>query len=195
MAFPLPSWKKLLSVMSPRHRYFVLRLMREYRNEFTTAPGGLSKHQYWRGGYADHVHEVMSLGFVLYKQLAKYRSLPFTLSQALYVLFFHDLEKIFRFSVDKNGKPLETTLAKDSRYQNALAIMVRMKIPVTTEEANALRYTHGENQDYHPSRRIMNELAAFVHCCDTLSARLWYDFPGKRSAALPLTVDRKRRKQ
>jgi len=45
---------------------------------------------------------------------------------------------------------------------------------------NALKYVHGEGNDYNPEVNVQGPLAAFVHCCDTFSARVWPDFPKER---------------
>ncbi len=172
-----PSFRQLLEAMTEKHRSVASRILKEFHDEFYAAPGGLNKHQNWHGGYAGHVHETMSIAYIFYQQMAKYRVIPFSLSSALFVLFFHDLEKMFRYDVDRSGRPKKTKFANNHTYRTALVIMRRLKIPVTAEERNALQYIHGENEDYHPTRRIMNQLAAFVHCCDTLSARVWYDYP------------------
>lgn len=172
-----PSFEQLIKLMDRGHRSTVEKILHDYPTEFYTAPGGLHKHQNWRGGYADHIHEVMSLASILYRKMSEYRPLPFSLSSALFVLFFHDLEKMFRYTADKRGRLVKTPLASQASHRKALLIMRRLKISINPEERNALRYIHGENEDYHPTRRVMNELAAFVHCCDTLSARVWHDYP------------------
>jgi hypothetical protein len=49
-------------------------------------------------------------------------------------------------------------------------------ITFTPEEANALRYIHGEPEaEYNPDTRLMGPLAAFCHSIDTMSARMWHD--------------------
>ena len=46
---------------------------------------------------------------------------------------------------------------------------------LSKEEFNAIKYMHGENEDYHPTKKIMLSLTAFVHCCDIISARIWFN--------------------
>jgi hypothetical protein len=48
---------------------------------------------------------------------------------------------------------------------------------LTTAHKNALKYVHGEWADFNPTERIQGPLAAFVHTCDTISARIWYEYP------------------
>lgn len=82
-------------------------------------------------------------------------------------------------TIDKQGQPVRTELAGDPEYHSAKIIAKRLKFPLTKIQLNALTYVEGEKNDYHPSKRIMNPLAAFVHCCDTISARIWFDEPKK----------------
>jgi hypothetical protein len=122
------------------------------------------------------------------KALNNQRRLNFTLSDALFILFLHDLEKIFKMAVDKHGQPVRTPLADDQRYASAIVIVKRLKIPLTEKQLNALTYVEGEKNDYHPTKRIMNPLAAFVHCCDTISARIWFDEPKKSGSMKGLRI-------
>jgi hypothetical protein len=69
------------------------RLLVGNRRLFESARGSSHNHQAWSGGYVDHVTEVMNVAVVLYDALNTKRPLPFTLSDALLVLFLHDIEK------------------------------------------------------------------------------------------------------
>lgn len=46
-------------------------------------------------------------------------------------------------------------------------------ITLNEEQYNALKYVHGEGKDYDPYKNVQLPLAAFVHCCDVMSARIW----------------------
>ena len=170
---------KLIKKIKPKDRKHALRIINSESERFQNAPGGLHKHQNWKGGYIDHLLESMSIAGLLYEKLNKQRQLQFTLSDALYILFLHDLEKMYRMTIDKQGRPVLSLLAKDPKYNSAVVIVNQLKIPLTKEQLNALKYVEGENDDYHATKRIMNPLAAFVHCCDTISARIWFDEPKK----------------
>ena len=55
-------------------------------------------------------------------------------------------------------------------------------ILLSDNQKNALKYVEGiPDSEYKPGDRIMGELAAFCHCCDILSARLWYDWGKEHS--------------
>jgi len=45
------------------------------------------------------------------------------------------------------------------------------------------QYVEGvPDSEYTPGERTMGELAAFCHCCDIISARLWHDKGRSRMA-------------
>jgi hypothetical protein len=129
--------------------------------------GSSHNHQAWPGGYKDHLAEIFRLAETVYGAMSQLRPLPFTLESALICLYFHDVEKIWKYTV---GLPVD--FSKDVFYETTLP--ARYGFTLTPTELNALRYAHGEGADYRSDKRIMNELAAFVHCCDTLSARVWH---------------------
>jgi len=159
------------------------------------APGSSHNHQAWPGGYLDHVHECMRLAVRLYPVLTDMHvsGLPFTLPSALSVLFLHDIEKPWRHAArvlmdraNAQGTAVNLSLEhqfargdKTMRAMCRLNLMERFGIVLTPEEMNALKYVEGENDDYTPTKRVMNELAAFCHLCDVTSARIFHDQPQK----------------
>lgn len=179
MADHLERLGQLIKKIKSSDRRHALSIMKNESERILSAPGGFHKHQNWEGGYVDHLIETMSTACLLYKTLNAQRDLSFTLSDALYVLFLHDLEKMYKMTIDKHGRPMRTNLADDSEYSSAKIIVKHLQIPLTKVQLNALMYVEGEKSDYHPTKRIMKPLAAFVHCCDTISARIWFDEPRK----------------
>ena len=57
---------------------------------------------------------------------------------------------------------------------------------LSTEQENAMKYAEGELDDYTNQRRVMNELAGFVHICDVLSARVFHNYPRRSPSSLVL---------
>lgn len=158
----------LMELEDPR-RETILKFHTNHKSEIEISWGSKSKHQAWSGGYLDHLAEVFRIAESMYESLSKQHDLNFCLSSAIVVLYFHDVEKIWKYTTglpnyfDKH-KYLFKTLAKEHQ------------IKFSSEEINALKYIHGESEaDYNPDTRIMGPLAAFCHCADTLSARLWFD--------------------
>lgn len=169
----------LIGMISEPARSICLRVLRENEARFRSEPGSSHNHQAWRGGYLDHVAEVLNIAVVLYEALSSARPLPFTLSDALLVLFFHDIEKPWRFHQDPRGAiwqragmqgKSEKAEFRDMKLQNYGVVL-------TAEQRNAFIYVEGEGEDYSSEQRTMNELGAFCHLCDTASARIWHAHP------------------
>ena len=131
---------------------------------FKEAAGSSHNHQAWKGGYLDHVVETMNIACWLYETSP--RKLPFKLEDALVVMFLHDIEKPFKGSHHWDTKEDRRTFRDTFIHQNQIAL--------TVDQRNALRYVEGEYDDYSNKERKMGPLAAFCHCCDVMSARLWW---------------------
>lgn len=143
------------------------------------APGSTHNHQNWNGGYLDHVLETMKLARNLFDAIHietqnDHRQLPFSLDQALLVLFLHDLEKPWK----KPG------LTKEERAELRKTKILEFGFVLSNEHWNAIKYVEGEGNDYSSKERVMSPLAAFCHCCDVISARIWFDCP-KQPQPLP----------
>ncbi len=150
------------------------QLLDDFHERFKASPGSLRKHQSWKGGYIHHIEETMNLGAMIYKEMNQFRKLPFTFSDVLLVLFIHDLEKPFRYVPTKKefGNDLE-------KHDFIESLIKKYKIKLSASHKNALEYIHGEGDDFSRTKRIQKPLAAFVHCLDTMSARIWFDEPRK----------------
>jgi hypothetical protein len=96
----------------------ILQFHEIHRAEIEASWGSKSKHQAWPGGYVDHLAEVFRMAEVMYDSLSQLHPLPFSRDSAVIVLYFHDLEKIWKYTrglpdtFDKT-KFLFETLAKD----------------------------------------------------------------------------------
>ncbi|QQS15615.1 MAG: hypothetical protein IPK84_04605 [Candidatus Moraniibacteriota bacterium] len=172
---------ELLDLLDEDHRLPCRIFLRENRELFESAPGSSANHQCWRGGYIDHLTEIMNLGVWLYTTLKKKtsRPLPFSLSDLLLVLFLHDLEKPWKYEMDEDGS---------LRYRSGVKTKAEQKrfradkihaagIVLTPAQQNGLDFAEGEIEDHSASYRCMGELGALVHACDVLSARLFYGYP------------------
>lgn len=144
-------------------------------------PGSGAAHHAWPGGYRDHVQEVMNFAKRMFFTFSPARMLPFKSESAFLVLFLHDCEKPFKYATDEQLEnfPWLTWRPTKSDKFFQLLLIEHYGFVLTDEEWNALKYVEGEGDDYVNGERVMNELAAFCHCCDVLSARVWYDFPEK----------------
>lgn len=149
-------------------------LFADFQERFKKSPGALRKHQAWKGGYIHHLEEAMNLGEAFYKEMNNFRKLPFSFSDVILVLFLHDLEKPFRYV-----SPKKEFLNDIEKHAFIESLIKKYKIKLNTEHKNALKYIHGEGDSFHRTKRIQKPLAAFVHCLDVMSARIWFDEPKK----------------
>ena len=140
----------------------------DHEDFIRAAYGSSHNHQNWSGGYLDHVLACLGLAHETYVALNAVHPLPFALDSAMLVLFFHDIEKIWAYS---GGPP--TKFDKDDWYDEILPS--RYSIFFSEEERSALMYVHGEGDDYRKDTRVMNELGAFCHVIDVMSARIYHD--------------------
>ncbi len=162
------SLEQLIVWIQEPSRSLCLQLLQENEEVINRAPGSSANHQAWEGGYVDHVTEVMNLAIPLFSTMSGLRLLPFSLSDALLVLFLHDIEKPWKY----NGEPMANKKARSAFRQKLIR---DTGFRLTPAQENALRYVEGEGDDYSNSERVMNELAAFCHMCDVASARVWHD--------------------
>lgn len=128
------------------------------------AKGSSHNHQAWPGGYYHHVKEGMNICVTLYHTFCPW---PFSQEQALIAFYFHDLEKMYKYSDGIPDGWDKRKFLKD--------------FGLSPEELHAVEYVHGELLDYRSDTRVMSELAAFVHVADIMSARIWHDRPLDKS--------------
>lgn len=167
----------LISLMEPEHKRVAEKICEDYQDIMYTIPGSASKHQTWKGGYVSHIEDAMNLAIILYHQLHSRRSLDFTLSSALFCLFLHDFDKIQRYQL-VDGE-LQSQGDYNTNYVDKTREIIASQYGyvLTAEEFNALKYTHGEGDDFQPGgKRVMLPLATLVHCCDVISARIWHNY-------------------
>lgn len=170
------SFETLLDMIEEPNKTACRKLCRENWELLREAPGSTHNHQAWPGGYVDHELEIMNIAVVLYESLSSCRSLPFSLSDAILVLFVHDIEKPWMYT----GQTSERFVPKDKADRHAFrkAKLSEYGIHLNAEQNNAFQYVEGEvDGTYSSSERRMNELASFCHMCDVASARLWHDRP------------------
>jgi hypothetical protein len=179
MASRYLSFAELLDRIDQPYRSAFERLLAEYGDLFRAARGSSHNHQAWPGGYADHVREVMNTAVVLHDALARLRPLPFSLSDALVVLFVHDLEKPWAYEqVDGAWRRREGL--KENAHTFRLSKLAEAGAMLPEELERAVFFVEGEGSHYSNRHRVMSPLAAFCHMCDVASARVWHDYPLER---------------
>ncbi len=172
------SLAELVMMIDSPNRERCQKLLSDNAERFYDAWGSSHNHQAWTGGYLDHIADVMNLARKLYVPMTAIRELPFTIPDALLVLFLHDIEKPWKsdygiMMLQRHGLAgLEWNKLTRSWVRNI--IIEDAGITLTDAQLNAMKYVEGEGGDYSSQRRVMNELAAFCHMCDVASARIWH---------------------
>lgn len=87
----------ILAEMTDPRRDALLAIYDTHSDLFHYAKGSGHNHQAWRGGYVDHIAECLRINTVTWAALNNFRPLGFTEDSAAIVLFFHDIEKPFRY--------------------------------------------------------------------------------------------------
>ena len=172
------SLSELLQKMDEPYRAAFQRLLAADGELIQSARGSTQNHQAWAGGYVDHLQEVMNVALVLYDTLSQLRPLPFSVSDALVVLFAHDLEKPWAYAQSEGvWHRIAAFRSKTDAHAFRLKKLAEngVELPATLERA--VFFTEGEVTQYSNQERGMSPLAAFCHLCDVASARLWYDHP------------------
>lgn len=163
---------KLISNLHPDYRDRCLKLYLDNETIFNSCPGSTWNHQTWPGGYIDHMCEISQIARSTYAALSAVRPLSFSLDDALLCLFLHDLEKPWKYAGLKNF------INDEERLKFVHDKALEYGISWSGDRFNAVKYAHGEGKDYRADHRVQSPLAAFVHCCDVISARIWFDQPG-----------------
>ena len=174
------SLHELLEMIEEPNGSICRKVLQDNYNLFSKARGSSHNHQAWEGGYLDHLTEIMNIAMVLYEPLNTRRALPFSASDALLVLYLHDLEKPWRHLINENGEVVVNPELKDKRTQVKDFVVKKIEeygLQLTPEHWNGIWYAEGEHNDYSPKKRTQLPLAAFVHMCDVWSARGWYNYP------------------
>lgn len=168
----------LINEIDEPNRMPAWRIWRENGVRFVHTPGSSHNHQAWAGGYLWHITEVMNIAKLLYPALDAARPHPFSSSDALLALYLHDIEKPWKYSYDANWNLIVNPEITKERHQEFREQKIReYGFVLTPDHWNAIEYAEGEHRNYSPRERRQKPLAAFVHMCDTWSARGWFDFP------------------
>ncbi len=140
---------------------------------FNNARGSGGYHQNWPGGYRDHLEQAFALGTLILDEAFSYtdrlHEYDQTLSSLILVLYYHDIEKMFKYSTG-----LPEGFDKDVYLETILP--VKHLLVLTAEELSAIKFIHGESDDLYQRGARMGGLAAIAHAADIVSARFLKDY-------------------
>lgn len=171
--------EEMLAMIDEPNRSACLKILEDNRKIFQIVQGSTNNHQNWPGGYFDHVQEIMNIAVILYDKLSSVRPLPFSLSDLLLVVYFHDIEKPWKYELGEDGQlHHKATMKNKSDHQRfRMEKLAEYGVKFTAEQENGMKYAEGELNDYTNRHRVMGPLACVAHMCDVASARLWFDHP------------------
>jgi hypothetical protein len=191
------SLRELLERIDDPRRDAILAFYDDNADIIHYAAGSSHNHQAWPGGYGDHIAEILRINEVTYDAMNALRPLDFSKASAAIVLFFHDLEKPYRYGPEgdarcdkarqtvqelmlnykkEHGKNLsEYEIWEILKDEMIHSVCKKYGFELTAEEWNALEYAHGEGAAHEKFRRVSLPLAAHIHHCDNASARIWHD--------------------
>lgn len=179
MQHPYYTVEQMIEMIDEPNQSACAQILKENKKLFQTVQGSTHNHQAWSGGYFDHVQEIMNIVIVLYAKLNTLRPLPFTLSDALLVVFLHDIEKPWKYELEETGelRVIEALRPKEAQHVFRAQKLREYGIVLTEQQQNGMRYVEGEFDDYTNKERKMGPLAALCHLADVTSARIWFNHP------------------
>lgn len=179
--------RQLLEEMEDDRHDSLLKLYDDFAEIFHYAAGSSHNHQVWKGGYADHVADIIRSAILGYHIIDTWRPLhslgveSFTLDSAIITLFLHDIEKPFRYGPTNDprckkwqGRFTDWQEWESAKWEIIEELQTKYGFELLIDEINALKYTHGEGDDHKKDERVSCPLAAFVHHCDNTSARIFH---------------------
>lgn len=163
-----------MNLIEPQNRVACERLFQDHKEKITVAKWSQTKHQAWEWGYLDHLLDIFDNAEQLYEIFRRKYDIDYTLWDAILTLFLHDLEKPFKYAWNEDEKAELDSYKDYKKFIRAKA--KEYGIILNPQQQNALEYVHGEWSHFNPITRVQLPLAAFIHICDTASARIGYDY-------------------
>lgn len=171
------SLEELIDIIDEPNRSCCKKIYSDNKIKFEKSKGASMNHQIWEGWYLDHIKDTLNIAFRLYNDLTKCRKLQFSLSDAILILYLHDLEKPWKYAwTEEEKEELKSFIEHKDFVKNKIK---QYWFQLNDAHWNALKYAHWEGNDYNINKRVQWPLGAFIHCCDSISARIWFDYPKK----------------
>jgi hypothetical protein len=184
-----------LQIIESENRKKCINLLSYFIEKYPKAKGSSHNHQAYDFGYYVHICDIFSYANKLYPILSGFSHPPqtatpttrivprvyrtqkrsilidgveklFSIEDVILVLFLHDIEKPVKYSGEVISENDELIKEK---------IINQFQIKLSEEQKMAIKYIHGEGNDYKKDKRVMSPLCAFCHCCDVISARIFYE--------------------
>ena len=159
------------SITNIKNRNAIIDSYIDHVDKIIIAKGSKAKHQAWEGGYLDHVVYSTNYAIQLYKLNNDLGIFPiYQIGDVITVMLLHDIGKIVKYD---NALDADRNLI-EKKFQQA--ILNDYDWDLSDDQLNALKYIHGEGDDYCGDR-VMSKLATICHQADIWNARYSYNYP------------------
>lgn len=164
----------------------LLQIYSAYEDLLNTSPASSHNHQTWPGGLADHLADMCRFGYIMYQgDKALYGEPEYTWESFVVAVFCHDAEKfvVYGQPTDPRCAPFHALADTPANKQEKEGIKwevleywrKQFGLTLTYAETNAVKYAHGEGDDYRSNQRVMLPLAAALGNADRHSARIRFN--------------------
>lgn len=181
-SFTLFDWIRY-TVEDPVRRKQLKKIYGSHQIVLHEAPASRRLHQPWPGGLADHLAQMCRLARLLFEHgHGELRgNWPFNWDSVMVAIICHDAEKFVKYSIpDEEWDAYRATHYDGAEWEGIKWRVIeewgtKFGLKLLPKERNAVKYTHGEGNDYRKDRRVSGRLAALVGAADRLSARGLFD--------------------
>lgn len=179
---PIPRLRVWLEGVEGPERNPLLAIHDHYDDILHSAPASSGNHQTWEGGLADHLTAVCYFAWYDY-QLHSPLLADYDFYSVLVAIMCHDAEKFVLYGPEDDPRCKryhEMRQRGMSKEEVKWYLLEKWQgyfgLKISPEVYNAIKYTHGEGDDYQSDRRVMSPLAAAVGNADRTSARIFFDY-------------------
>lgn len=145
------------------NRAALMGVFEDHGDVIAQSPGSSGNHQAWPGGFVDHLLGMIEVSFPLWRP----HLFPgVTWGDFVLTTCLHDIEKPWKYVTPPAGSWVPASPTH---------LIERYGFKLSEVHVNALKYAHGEGNDYRKDVRVMSPLAALLHICDIYSARIEWD--------------------
>ncbi len=163
-----------LDHINKENRDACLSMHSHFTSNYSDAKWSQYKHQAWEWGYQQHIKDILNISKRLYENVYTDFWRPnFNIEDSYEVLFLHDIEKPIKYTKNRTQEVLLLQWA--NTYQIREYLIKKFWIIIRPDIAWALKYIHGEWDDYTNKKRIMSELWTHCHIADNMSSWIFHN--------------------
>jgi len=147
-------------------------------DKYPNPTGTIYDDNSYESDYYKHMSDILDYASKMFKHLLLKVKLEFSLSDAILVLFLHDIVTTIKYTpvltktgvIDENGMIEEEIYEYETAsYDEIIEILInKFNIKLTEEHKLVLKHIHGEGEDYRKNKKILSPLSAFCHSCELI---------------------------